>query len=49
VLAKATFGEATTAQEARREERDETARQDGGDLDASKHSGAMQDGEPAKC
>jgi len=46
VLAQAGMGKAAPAQEARKEERGETARQDGGGLEASQHVGATPDGEP---
>ena len=48
VLANARLCEAARAQEARRDGTDETARQDGGGIEASQHVGATQDGEPEK-
>ena len=49
VLAKGGVCVVAPAQNARKEGRDETARQDGGGLEASQHAGATQDGEPEKC
>jgi len=46
VLAEARLLQAEPAQELRSEGRDQTARQDGGGLEASLHAGATQDGEP---
>jgi len=49
VLGKARVGEAALARKARNEERDETARQKCGGLEASQQAGATQEGEPVKC
>jgi len=47
-LATVRVGETAPTQEARKDERDETARQDGEGLGASQHAGAVQGGEPEK-
>jgi len=49
VLGNAQVCEAAPALEARKEERDETASQEGGGLEASQHARPMQHGEPEKC
>jgi len=49
VSANARVGEAAPAEEGRKEERDETAKQDSRGLETSQHAGATQDGEPEKC
>jgi len=49
VLAKARPREAAPSHGVRREERDKTAKQDGGGLETSQYAGATQDGEPEKC
>jgi hypothetical protein len=49
MLANTRVGEAAPTQEARKEARNETARQDSKGLRASLHAGAMQGGEPDKC
>jgi len=48
VPAKAGVGKAPPAQEARKQERDETARHESGRLEATQHADATQDGEPEK-
>jgi hypothetical protein len=48
VLATARAGEAALTQEVRKEDRDETATQDGKGLGASQHSGAVQGSKPEK-
>jgi len=45
---EAKVGEVALAREARTEERDETATQEGSGLEASQHAGTTQDGEPEK-
>jgi hypothetical protein len=45
---KALVSKEAPADDARKEDRDETARQEGGDHEASLHAGATQDGEPEK-
>jgi hypothetical protein len=49
VLCKSSVQDAALANAARKEGRDETARQDGDGLETSQHAGAMQDGEPENC
>jgi len=48
VMASARAGDAAPTQKARKEERDETARQDGEGQGATQHDGAVQGGKPEK-